>query len=289
MSISPQANSSPTATNGEAGAPFNSLALSEIAQQAARIGGATLMHWLDRFETHEKGPADLVTDADIHAQQAIQATILGVRPEDRFVGEESPREGNTVAPPPNDGRVTWVVDPLDGTTNYVHGFPCYATSIGAVVDGVVLAGAIFDPLRNEMFHVARGHGAFVGDRPLHVSSCERLSEALVAVSLPPDVSPESPDLADFIAVVTRSRAIRRTGSAALNLAYVAAGRLDSHWSHQIFPWDAAAGTLLVEEAGGLVTGSRGEPYDLWRAHYLVAGTEALHTEVTQVIGKACKA
>ncbi len=259
--------------------------LSKVAQQAARIGGAVLVDWLDRFETHKKGPADLVTDADIHAQQAIEAAILEARPADRFVGEESPREGDVVNPPPSDGRVTWVVDPLDGTTNYVHGFPCYATSVAAVVDGTVLAGAVFDPLREEMFHAARGHGAYLGDQSIRVSECEQLSEALVAVSLPPNVASDSPDLEDFISVVTRSRAIRRTGSAALNLAYVAAGRLDSHWAHQIFPWDAAAGVLLVEEAGGIVTGSYADPFDLWKAHYLVAGTEALHNEVAQVIGK----
>lgn len=278
----PTQDNSPSIDSSQAG---DVLVLSEIAQQAARIGGATLLHWLDRFETQEKGPADLVTDADVNAQRAIKTAILGVRPHDRFIGEESPRDGDGVAPPPNDGGVTWVVDPLDGTTNYVHGFPCYATSIGAVIDGAVVAGAIFDPLRGELFHAARGQGAYLGNQQIHVSQCERLAEALVAVSLPPDVSPESPDLEDFIAVVTRSRAIRRTGSAALNLAYVAAGRMDSHWAHQIFPWDAAAGTLLVEEAGGFVTGSHGEPYDLWKAHYLVAGTKSLHQEVTQVLGK----
>lgn len=254
--------------------------LRRLAVAAAEAGGRTLLACADRFSTREKAPADLVTDADIASQQAVRDMLLGVRPDDAFVGEESP-PGN---PAGRRGRVCWVVDPLDGTTNYVHGFPMYATSVAATLDGALLAGAVFDPVRGEMFSAARGAGAWLGEKPLRATQAERLSDALVAVSLPPRVDRESADLAGFIAVVGRSRAVRRTGAAALNLAYVAAGRLDAHWAFSIHPWDAAAGVLLCAEAGASVSDARGAPFDLWRADYLVAATPALHAELRAVLG-----
>jgi myo-inositol-1(or 4)-monophosphatase len=256
--------------------PANPAELAQLAKLAARVGGATLLHWRGRFEFHEKGPADLVTDADLAAQQAIRGLLLGARPDDAFVGEE----GDDSTPPqgPAD-RVAWVVDPLDGTTNYVHGFPAFATSVAAVVAGRAIAGAIFDPLRGELFWGVRGGGAWLDTAPLRVSRSQSLSEAVVAVSLPAHVERGAPDLADFIELSIRARGVRRTGSAALNLAYVAAGRLDAHGAHHIKPWDGAAGTLLVEEAGGVVTGRLGGPFDVWRADYLAAATPALHAEL----------
>ncbi|MGL4512572.1 MAG: inositol monophosphatase family protein [Lacipirellulaceae bacterium] len=254
--------------------PFAELA--ELAKLAARVGGATLLHWRGRFAFHEKGPADLVTDADLASQQAVRGVLLGARPDDVFVGEE---DETTLPPAAHPGRVVWVVDPLDGTTNYVHGFPAFATSIAATIDGLAVAGAIFDPLRDELYWAVRGGGAWLGTTPLRVSDAKSLSEAVVAVSLPAHVARTSPDLADFVELSTRARGVRRTGSAALNLAYVAAGRLDAHGAQEIRPWDGAAGTLLVEEAGGVVTARRGGPYDLWKADYLTASTAELHAEL----------
>ena len=249
--------------------------LQALANQAAKRGGATLMEWRQKFETHIKGPDDLVTDADFASQKAIREALLSARPEDHFFGEES-----EVKQVPSDPEVVcWVVDPLDGTMNYVHGFPCYATSIAAVIDGKVVAGAIYDPLRDELFSAARGEGATLNDRPLKVSKTAELGNSLVAVSLPPAVDANSTDLADFIAVVQRCRAIRRTGSAALNLAYVAAGWLDAHWALQIHPWDSAAGTLMIEEAGGVVTDRHGGPFDVWQGHYLTTSTKELYNEL----------
>lgn len=252
-------------------------ALRQLAISAAKVGGETLLEWRDKFTAREKGPADMVTDADFASQEAVRGLLLGARPDDAFVGEENTPTASS--PESRAGRLCWVVDPLDGTSNYVHGFPMFATSIGAVLDGELIAGAIYDPLRDEMFSASRDGGAFLGEDRLAVSTATKLGEALVAVSLPPRVDRDSPDLAGFIAVVQSSRAVRRTGSAALNLAYVASGRLDAHWAHVIQPWDAAAGVLIAAEAGAVVTNCQGDPFDIWKADYLVASTAELHTAV----------
>ncbi|TWT99935.1 Inositol-1-monophosphatase [Botrimarina colliarenosi] len=263
-----------------ADAPLDPPALRRLAVQAAQAGGATLLAYRDKFTMREKGPADLVTDADLASQKAVREVLLSARPGDAFVGEESPKAEQGE----HQGRLCWIVDPLDGTTNYVHGFPMFATSVGVVLDGEIIAGAVFDPVRGEMFSASKGGGAFLGDEPIHVTDAMALGDALVAVSLPPRVEPGSPDLAAFIAVVQASRAVRRTGSAALNLAYVAAGRMDAHWAFSIHPWDAAAGVLLCLEAGAAVTDCYGRPYDVWKADYLVAATEALHHAVLSRLG-----
>ncbi|QDT67417.1 Inositol-1-monophosphatase [Planctomycetes bacterium MalM25] len=253
------------------------VALGDLAKRAARVGGETLLAWREKFTTREKGPADLVTDADLASQRAVRELLLTERPDDCFVGEESAAEDAT--PAEREGRLCWVVDPLDGTSNYVHGFPMFATSIGAVLDGELIAGAVYDPLRDEMFSASRGGGAWLGEQRIETTDATQLGEALVAVSLPPRVDANSPDLAGFVSVVQACRAVRRTGSAALNLSYVAAGRLDAHWAHVIQPWDAAAGVLIAQEAGACVTDSRGEPFDVWKADYLIASTAELHNAV----------
>lgn len=257
--------------------PFDPSALHQLAQQAARVGGETLLAWREKFTAREKGPADLVTDADIASQRAVRELLLAERPDDAFIGEES--AATDAASSQREGRLCWVVDPLDGTSNYVHGFPMFATSIGAVFDGELIAGAVYDPLRDEMFSASRGGGAWLGEERLQTTDATQLGEALVAVSLPPRVDAHSPDLAGFVSVVQACRAVRRTGSAALNLSYVAAGRLDAHWAHVIHPWDAAAGVLIAREAGAHVTDSSGGPFDVWQADYLVASTAELHAAV----------
>lgn len=257
-------------------------ALRDLAIAAAKAGGQTLLAWRDKFTTREKGPADLVTDADVAAQKAVREVLLGARPDDAFVGEESPADAQQRVT----GKVCWIVDPLDGTTNYVHGYPMFATSVAAVLDGVLLAGAIYDPLNQELFSAGKGAGATVGKTTLKVADATSLGESLVAVSLPPRVDAESPDLARFISVVQTCQAVRRSGSAALNLAYVAAGRLDAHWAHVIKPWDAAAGVLLCLEAGGCVTNCSGGAFDVWEADYLVAATKELHHELLVEFGLA---
>ena len=226
--------------------------LHEVACLAARVGGATLMHYRGRYETRKNGPADLVTAADHAAQHAIERLLAEQRPEDAFIGEESPSDER-----PDEDRVCWIVDPLDGTTNYVHGLPAYATSVAAVRGRQLLAGAIYDPNRDELFAAGAGQGATLNAAPIRVTDCVSPGEALVAVSLPATYRAESPDLDDLVWAVRTTQAVRRSGSAALNLAYVACGRLDAHWAYHIHPWDSAAGALLVREAGGVLTGRGG--------------------------------
>lgn len=233
------------------------------------------MHYRERFQTREKGPADLVTDADHASQDAIRRQLALLRPEDAFIGEESTGEATRPAGDP----ICWIVDPLDGTTNYVHGFPAFATSVAAVQGSQLLAGAIFDPNRGELFAAAAGQGATLNGAPIHVSDRTILRESLVAISLPATLAVDSPDLDDLVWVVRNARAVRRSGSAALNLAYIACGRLDAHWAYHIHPWDSAAGALMVREAGGVLTGRDGREFDVWQGHYLVAGTPTLYDEV----------
>jgi myo-inositol-1(or 4)-monophosphatase len=246
----------------------------EACELAARAGGVELRAWRGRFATKEKGPADLVTDADVASQRAIQAVVAARFPDHIFLGEES----ETAVELPDHG-ICWVVDPLDGTTNYVHGYPAYAVSVAAVEGNNLLAGAIYDPLTDDCYGAARDGGAWLGGKRLSVSGAETLADALLAVSLPPRVTPESPDLRCFCDVAGRCRAIRRSGSCAMNLAHVAAGVLDGFWAHAIHPWDVAAGVLLVREAGGTVTAVDGSDFNLANANFAATATPNLHAQL----------
>lgn len=251
--------------------------LSSVAIAAARAGAKELLAWKGRFAAREKGVRDLVTDADLAAEQAIRQVISQAFPGHGFVGEESASAGQWDRP------YCWVADPLDGTTNYVHGYPCYAVSIAVTAGDKLLAGVVLDPERNECFAAVVGGGATLNGQSIQSSGAKRVADSLLAVSLPAEVKPDSPDLARFLRLAPLCQAIRRTGSAALNLAYVACGRFDGHWAHEIHPWDSAAGMLLVQEAGGIATASNGMPYDVRKGNYLVAASTELHKELLGLI------
>ncbi|HEX4415620.1 MAG TPA: inositol monophosphatase family protein [Lacipirellulaceae bacterium] len=251
------------------------LAWLETCELAARAGGEQLLAWRGRFQTREKGAADLVTDADIASQRAIQAVIASRYPEHAFIGEEQGKSGGTL----ERDQMGWIVDPLDGTTNYVHGYPNYAVSVALARGSQLLAGVIFDPLRNECYSAGEGHGAWCNGTRLRTTNASHLADALVAVSLPARVQRDSPDLQDFIEVVQVSQAVRRSGSAAINLAQVTSGALDAFWATHIHPWDVAAGVLLVREAGGLVTARDGGNFDLWNPHFVAAAGAGVHREL----------
>ncbi len=251
------------------------LELQETCEVAARAGAEQLMAWRGRFQTREKGAADLVTDADFASQRAIQAVIAERYPTHAFIGEE--QTGTAIAR--DKDQFAWVVDPLDGTTNYVHGYPNYAVSVAVSRGNQILAGVVYDPLHDECFAAAEGRGAWCNGVRLSISSVTKLGEALVAVSLPAHVRRDAPDLLDFVEIVQLSQAVRRSGSAALNLAQVASGALDGFWASHIQPWDVAAGVLLIREAGGIVTGRDGGEFDLWQPHFLAAACPALHREL----------
>lgn len=251
-------------------------------EQAAQAGAEQLLAWRGKFSTSEKSARDLVTDADLASQAAIRKVIeskfdLGTESEHGFLGEEDPEPSQLEKP------YCWVVDPLDGTTNYVHDFPCFAVSVAVVEDGELAAGVVLDPLRSECFRAAAGLGANLNGQALKTSMTTEVEQSLVAISFPPNLQPDSPDLKAFLNVAGCCQAVRRTGSAALNLAYVASGRLDAHWAHFIHPWDAAAGVLLVREAGGVTTSSTGGDFCLEKAAYAVSSTRKLHEGLMPLI------
>lgn len=247
-----------------------------VCEQAAQAGAEQLAAWRGKFATREKAPCDLVTDADLASELAVRAVITSHFPDHGILGEESPATAELDRP------YCWLVDPLDGTTNYVHGFPCYGVSVAVAHRGRLLAGVVLDPERGECFAAAAGNGATLNGTPIATSGTLELRTALLAVSFPAQLTSESRDLQAFLAVAPRCQAVRRTGSAALNLAYVACGRLDGHWAYEIHPWDAAAGVLLVQEAGGVATGSDGGAFDLARGSYLTAGTAKLHQALVEL-------
>jgi myo-inositol-1(or 4)-monophosphatase len=244
-----------------------------VSQLAARAGGAVLLDWIGRVSVREKGPADLVTEADEASQRVILELILGEFPRHGFLAEE-----NAAIPSRQEG-LRWLVDPLDGTTNFVHQAPHFAVSVALEQHGEVLAGTVFDPVSGECFSAGRGLGARLGETPLHVSQVTRLARALVAVSFPPQVGADDPEIHDFLRMVRRAQAIRRLGSTALNLCFLAAGRFDASWSRRTHGWDIAAGALILTEAGGVFTDLTGGAVDWDRPQFAAAATAELHREL----------
>jgi myo-inositol-1(or 4)-monophosphatase len=225
----------------------------EVCEAAARAGGRVLREWLGKFAVSNKGPRDLVTEADFASQREIRRILLDAFPDHGFIGEESQDESVAArAGAAGTAGLRWLVDPLDGTTNYVHGFPAYCVSVAMAQGDEILVAAIYDPVHEECFTARAGGGAFLNGRRLAVGGTTDPAEALVAVSFPPHVTRDSTAVADFLAVLPHVHAIRRTGSTAINLAYLACGRLDGFWVRRIANWDVAAGLLLVAEAGGAI-------------------------------------
>jgi myo-inositol-1(or 4)-monophosphatase len=229
----------------------------DVAMVAAIRGAAVLQDYRKKFKVQEKARFDLVTEADVASQAAIYDELRERFPDHAFLGEEDKAH----ARPGPDAPPTWIVDPLDGTTNYVHDCPLYCVSIGLQVAGELVAGVVYDPVRKEMFSAAQGLGAWVDRERLQVSRAAGLDEALLATGFPPDVRGQERTLDWWRYFSLRTRSLRRTGSTALNMAYLAAGRFDAYWAFDNHVWDVAGGTVLVREAGGTVTNVDGSPYD----------------------------
>ncbi len=251
----------------------------EVCEAAARAGGAVLLDWVGQFTVREKGPADLVTQADLAAQEAVRNVVLGAFPDHEFIGEEGPAGANLHGPH------CWIVDPLDGTTNYVHQVPHYCTSVALAEDGIITAGAIYDPVSQECFTARRGGGASLNGRPIFTSKVSLLGQALAAASFSARVDPNSPEIDQFKAALLNCQAVRRTGSAALNMCYVACGRFDCFWAMSTKAWDIAAGWLLIEEAGGVVTDLHGHPLSLDVPHPVASSTPELHQQFQQLMAR----
>lgn len=252
----------------------------EVCQTAVHRAGEVLRGHLGRVEAREKGPSDLVTDADLAAQEAVREVVLGAFPGHYLLGEEGPR----AAVPPD--AYCWVVDPLDGTTNFVHEVPFFSVSLALREGDRLLVGAIYDPMARECFTAAAGSGAWLNGRRLRTSGATQLREALVAAGFPAQARKHSPDVLVFLETLAYCQAARRIGSAALNLAYVAAGRMDAFASFSTKIWDVAAGILMVQESGGVVTDPVGGRFDLDRPHFVAAATPQLHQAFLELVGRA---
>jgi myo-inositol-1(or 4)-monophosphatase len=229
----------------------------DAACEAARRAAGVLAHWRQKFRVREKGLHDLVTDADLASQRTVFEHLGGRFSSHAFLGEE---EGRHARPGP-DSPPTWIVDPIDGTTNYVHDCPFYCVSIGLQVAGELVVGVVYDPSRDEMFAAAKGHGAWLNDRRLRTSGAATLGEALLATGFPPDMRGQERTLDWWRYFSLRTRSLRRTGSTALNMAYVAAGRFDGYFAFDNHVWDVAGAVVLIREAGGTVTNVDGSEYD----------------------------
>jgi myo-inositol-1(or 4)-monophosphatase len=252
----------------------------EVAERAARAGGAILRDAFGRVVAREKAPYDLVTDADLASQRAIVAILLDAFPDHTLLAEE---EG--VVPDPSKPW-RWVVDPLDGTINFAHGVPLWTVSIALEHQGRLVAGVVHEPLTGRMHAATLGGGAEVDGRPARVSGVERLGGSLIAAAMPTAFAADAPrQLAYMGRLSTGTHSVRRTGTTAWNLALVAAGAFEVAYGTAIHPWDAAAGVLLVREAGGTVTGLAGEPYDL-DGSTLLATNGRVHAETVAALAAA---
>ena len=251
------------------------------AESIAREAGALLHEFYRRgVRTEYKGDVDLVTEADRASEALIGARLRAAFPNHGIYGEEGTREGM-------DSEFRWYVDPLDGTTNFAHGFPVFCVVLGceyrpqglaADHDGEIIAGVVYDPLRDEMFSAARGAGATLNGEPIHVSHTRTLDESLIATGFPSKKRHNSPNVHFYQEFTLRSHGVRRAGSAAIDLAYVACGRLDGYWEFQLNPWDTSAGYLLVEEAGGRITHFDGSKFTL-DSREILATNALIHPEM----------
>lgn len=248
-----------------------------IATKAARQAGAVLQEWSKKFTVKEKSRANLVTEADVNAQAAIVSVIRSRYPDHSFLGEED----LDVAGVTSDFR--WIIDPLDGTTNYVHGFPFYAVSIALECAGELAVAVIYDPTRDEVFSAIKSGGAFLNGQRIEPSESDALSDGFCVASLPPGARGNEPQVAQFLRVLPHARTVQRTGSAALNLSYVACGRIDAYWSGSLKPWDQAGGALIVTEAGGKVSKFDGSKFDIELPNLLASNGRGLHGELSKLL------
>ena len=223
-----------------------------------------------------KGRVNLVTEADLASEKYIVGTIGRKYPDHSILAEEG-------AARDNDSEFKWIIDPLDGTTNYAHAFPFYCVSIGLEYCGIMVAGAIYDPERDEMFHAVKGAGSFLNRQRIQVSTETRLEKALLATGFPYDIgSSRENNLKYFNRFARLARGVRRAGSAALDLCYLACGRFDGFWELKLHPWDTAAGTVIVQEAGGKVTDFAGRKYSIYDK-YILASNGRIHGRMRQVL------
>lgn len=253
------------------------LLLTTAIEAVVQAGDIMMSRFGTGIRIDKKGTIDLVTEVDVAIERSFREMVAERFPDHAVLGEEM---GGSATPPPGP---CWVFDPIDGTTNFAHGLPIFCASLALEVDGVAQVAAVYDPTRRELFTAERGSGAFLNGRRLHVSDAATLVDAVLVTGFPYDVHQRVDEIVGlFAAFVGQARAVRRLGSAAIDLCYVAAGRMDGFWESDLKPWDIAGGALIVEQAGGRVTDMAGAPFSS-RAGRVLASNTLLHDAMLAVI------
>jgi myo-inositol-1(or 4)-monophosphatase len=249
-----------------------------FAIQTARDAGSILLEKLGRISVMKKGDINLVTEADLASEALIIERIKTYHPRHSVLAEES---GEAVVVG-GDSTWKWIIDPLDGTTNYAHGYPCFCVTMALEHDGEIVIGVTYDPTRNEVFAAEKGSGASLNGRPIRVSAETQLSESLIVTGFPynfKEVPQFERSLKEFL---LRSRGVRRDGSAAIDMAYVACGRFEGFWEEGLHPWDVAAGKLLIEEAGGRISYYDGSEFSIYKPP-MCASNGSIHEQMLEVL------
>ena len=245
----------------------------KVCRAAAKAGGEQLVRLMGTANVSEKKPGDFVTEADFASQKAIREVIMAAFPAHSFVGEEDDGSLDSL----DTEGFCWIVDPLDGTTNYIHQLRSFSVSVALAYQGELIVGTVLDPLLEEDYYAARGKGAFLNGEPIQTSKIQELGRALLVCSFSSRVAPDSPEIKRFVNIMQQVGSVRRLGSAALNFCYVACGRLDAYWATSVNSWDVAAGTLILREAGGVISGLDGQPYDLNHPRFVASANQTFES------------
>ena len=258
---------------------FNPIYLATAIEAVIRAGEVQMQHFGHEMRVDKKGAIDLVTEIDLQIEREFRALIAERFPDHVVLGEEfsAADERHQIA------EYSWVFDPVDGTTNFAHGLPIFCSSLALEIHGQPVAAAVYDPTRRELFTAQRGLGAWLNGKPLRVSSAETLMDALLCTGFPYTVQQKPEELIGLFGhFLSISRAVRRLGSAAIDLCYVATGRLDGFWEQRLSPWDISAGALIVQEAGGVTSTVAGEPFNS-RLGNIVASNGRIHDQMVGAI------
>ncbi|MBI3755805.1 MAG: inositol monophosphatase [Deltaproteobacteria bacterium] len=252
-------------------------AFKKTAIVAAKTTGLLLKKNIDKAHRIEfKGAIDIVTEMDTKAENLIIKTLKNKFPDHGILTEESSEQKT-------DSEYRWIIDPLDGTTNYSHGFPVFCVSIALEKNGEIILGVVYNPMLNELFTAEKGKGAYLNNKKIKVSAIAELNKSLLATGFPYDVrTSEQNNIANFANFAVRAQAIRRAGSAALDMCYVACGRFDGFWELKLKPWDTAAAMLIINEAGGMVADFKGNPFSFYSGETL-ASNGLIHVEMINIL------
>jgi len=251
--------------------------LKRVALKAVKEGGSILMQHFGKVKSIDyKGEINLVTEADRQSEQKIVSIIKDKYPDHSILAEETGDSGGS-------SPFKWIIDPLDGTTNYAHSYPCFCVSLAIEYEGEVIYGTVYDPMREEIFTAEKGNGAYVNGKIIKVSSTQELNHSLLCTGFPYDIRDDiESNILNFRNFLMKSQAVRRDGSAALDLCYVAAGRFDGFWEQKLFPWDVAAGSLLITEAGGKLSNFKDEKFNIYDTE-IVASNGIIHHQMIETL------